>query len=552
MSSPRLVQLFRHWVWRLPLRRKLLLKSNLIAVIAALVVSSVFAVHRLLALRTGHLHDAVAITRMVAENSGGAVAFQDSTAAAAVLASLRAKESVTGAVIDLPHHPDFAVFGVAPPLADRLPEGVSARFDGWILHTAAAIGDDETHGANLQIVSDLHPELWATLRAFLLALAAALALALTLSHFASNRLRSYILSPIETLHAATQRVGATADYSHRAPVVSPDELGELTGAFNRMLDRLQTSDSQLRTANESLTTEIAERRRLEKALVDTSRHAGMAEVATGILHNVGNVLNSVNISTQLMREKLDRSRLGNLARVAELIREHGDAFPRYVAEDPKGRLLPGFVVNLSTVLADEHATLGAEVNQLGKNIEHIKEIIAAQQGFAKMVGVIEQIAPADLFGEAERIAQSSLDRHGVELIREFAVAPRISVDRHRALQILVNFVTNAIHAVKANAPGERRIRLRVAVADQRVTLGVADNGVGIAPENLNRIFTHGFTTRQDGHGFGLHSGAIAARLLGGEVRVASDGPGRGATFQLDLPLGAATAVPAPLAEACLI
>ena len=172
---------------------------------------------------------------------------------------------------------------------------------------------------------------------------------------------------------------------------------------------------------------------------------------------------------------------------------------------------------------------------LAKNIEHIKEIISAQQGLAKRGGVIETVSPASLFAEALLIVRASLQRHGVDVIEDYAPASPLSVDRHRALQILVNFVTNAIHAVEANAPGQRRIVLRVAPTAPDIAFSVADNGVGIAAKNLTRVFTHGFTTRHDGHGFGLHSGAIAARLLGGHVRVESDGPGRGATFILVLP-----------------
>ena len=63
-----------------------------------------------------------------------------------------------------------------------------------------------------------------------------------------------------------------------------------------------------------------------------------------------------------------------------------------------------------------------------------------------------------------------------------------------------------------------------------------DNGIGIPADNLTRIFGHGFTTRKEGHGFGLHSGALAAKELGGALTVESDGPGKGATFTLEFPI----------------
>ena len=530
----------RAMVWRIPLRRKLQFNSNLIALVTALVVSVVFVGHRLDALRKDHLDDAIALNRILAENSAGPVAFQDSSAAAAVLASLRAKRSVTGAVIDLPNRHDFAVYGTPPPAAERLPYGTASRFRGWVLYTAFPVGDIENRGATLQLVSDLRPEMWETLRAVLLALAVSVALAITLSYFASIRLRTFILNPIEALRSATQRVSKDIDDNFRAPVVSSDELGDLTAAFNRMLDRLQSAHSELRTINTSLTTEIAERRRLERALVDTSRQAGMAEVATGILHNVGNVLNSVNISTQLLRENLDRSQLRNLNRAADLIKTQGDQFAHYIIEDPRGRLLPQFLVGVATALTAEQAAAREELAQLATNIEHIKEIVAAQQEFATKVGITERLTPRELFDEAERIAQASVLRHGVELTHDYADTPAVHVDRHRLLQVLINFITNAIHAVKPNAPGNRRILLRIAPHERGVSFSVIDNGVGISSEQLKLIFTHGYTTRREGHGFGLHSGAIAARLLGGQLRAASDGAGRGAVFSLDLPFESGT------------
>lgn len=548
MSSTPPFDPLRQWVSRLPLRQKLLLNGNLIAVVAALAVATVVVCHRLAALRASNLADTLAITRIVAENSAGPVAFQDAHAASAVLASLRAKPSVVGAVIDLPGKPNFARYGVFPSAAGRLPDHTAHRFHGWMLYTAAPLGDLESRGATLQLVSDLSPELWATLRAFALAIAAALALALALTHFASSRLRHSILDPIETLHAATQRVGSAADYRHRAPVLSGDELGELTRAFNGMLDRLQTSDSKLRTTNQSLTVEIAERRRLEQALIDTSRKAGMAEVATGILHNVGNVLNSVNISAQVMREKLQRSPLPHLARTAQLVLAQGDRLPRFLQEDPKGRLVPNFIVKVSEALAVEHAAMAAELGELTKNIDHIKEIVAAQQTLAKTAAVIETVPAEDLFGEALRVSQTSLSRHGITIEKRFLPGISVTADRNQILQVLVNFVTNAIHAVKPNPPDQRHLVLDVVAVHDRVVFSVADNGVGIAAENLNRIFNHGFTTRRDGHGFGLHSGALAARALGGAVRVKSDGPGCGALFTLEIP----TAVAVPSGQPVLV
>ena len=112
----------------------------------------------------------------------------------------------------------------------------------------------------------------------------------------------------------------------------------------------------------------------------------------------------------------------------------------------------------------------------------------------------------------------------------------METDRHQVLHILVNFMTNAVQAVKVRPDGERQVTLHLAHSAGRIMFTVEDNGSGISAENLQKVFQHGFTTRKDGHGFGLHSGAIAARNMGGSVKVYSPGLGLGARFTLDLPL----------------
>lgn len=159
-----------------------------------------------------------------------------------------------------------------------------------------------------------------------------------------------------------------------------------------------------------------------------------------------------------------------------------------------------------------------------------------QQSYARVAGVVEALAPAQLLEDALRINEASLARHGIRVERDFEPASRVVVDRHKTLQILTNLIHNARQAVCAQSTGERWLRLGIRPgAGGRVEIVVQDNGVGIAAENLTRIFAHGFTTKPDGHGFGLHSGALAATEMGGALRVASEGVGRGATFTLDLP-----------------
>ena len=296
--------------------------------------------------------------------------------------------------------------------------------------------------------------------------------------------------------------------------------------------------------------DMTERREAEEALrqsqqklLETSRLAGMAEVATGVLHNVGNVLNSVNVSAGLVVEKLRRSKAPKLAKAAALLTQHNGDLGDYLTKDPNGQKLPGYLAKLGEFFVAENAELLEEVDQLGRNIEHIKEVVAMQQSYAKVSGVFENLPAHRLVEDAIAMNIGAFERHGVVVERKFSPVPLIRVDRHKVLQILINLIRNAKYALDEVERTDKKITISVfAVNERTVHIVVADNGIGISPENLTRIFAHGFTTREEGHGFGLHSGAIAARSMGGSISVASPGVGQGATFTLELPVASTTPI----------
>ena len=289
--------------------------------------------------------------------------------------------------------------------------------------------------------------------------------------------------------------------------------------------------------------DISERKRAEvelakanRSLMETSRHAGMAEVATSVLHNVGNVLNSVNVSCTLIAEKMQMSKLGNLSKAVALLEQHQADLAEFFTNNPKGRQLPGYLSKLAANLDLEQKEVVEEAGALTKNILHIRDIVAMQQNYASVGGLTEKLDLRDLIEDAVRINIGALERHQVKLEREYAELPPIVVDKHKVLQILVNLIRNAKYACDDSGRDDKRIVLRVTQENAGVRIAVIDNGVGIPEENRERIFCHGFTTRKEGHGFGLHSGALAAREMGGSLTAGSEGLGRGATFTLEIPL----------------
>lgn len=279
----------------------------------------------------------------------------------------------------------------------------------------------------------------------------------------------------------------------------------------------------------------AEMTRLNAQLVESSRFAGMAEIATGVLHNVGNVLNSLNVSATLVSDQLRGSKVASLVKAVTLLREHEKDLGTFITADPKGRQLPGFLEAVATRLTEEQAALKQEIRAMQDNVDHVKQIVAMQQAYAKVGGVREPVEAGALVEEALRLSQAALARHQIEVVRDYSPVPTVMTDRHKVLQILVNLITNAKHALDERAEG-RRLALRIQGDGGRVRIAVDDNGAGITAENLTRIFQHGFTTRRDGHGFGLHSGANAAKELGGSLQARSEGSGQGAIFILELPV----------------
>jgi signal transduction histidine kinase len=221
-----------------------------------------------------------------------------------------------------------------------------------------------------------------------------------------------------------------------------------------------------------------------------------------------------------------------------MLKQHNGGLQEFLANDPKGRRVLPYLAKLGGHFQSERDGLLKELELLSSHVDHIKQIVAAQQSYAKVSGLVEKIHLSDVVDDAFQILEAGLVRHEIKVEREFAILPAIMADKHQILQILLNLLRNAKQAIKqAGGKGEKVIRVSIRRLEQsRVSLAVQDTGVGLPPENLTRIFGHGFTTKTDGHGFGLHSCALAASQMGGSLRVESEGLGRGATFTLELPL----------------
>ena len=355
-----------------------------------------------------------------------------------------------------------------------------------------------------------------------------------------------------------------------AGAFTPDRLEALNILMSQMAvsienatlySRQEQQSRAIEAANVTLTKEVAERKRaegelsrykdhledlvkertreLEKAqgrLVELSRRAGMAEVASGVLHNVGNVMNSVNVGASVARESVGALPVEGLTRAVALLDENMGRLAEYLTADPVGRKLPDYLRKLGAALAEEKRGILSNIDQLAEHLEHMKKIIAAQQSYAKRGGVTEVCTLEEIAETALSISEAALRNSNIEIVRSYETLPPVLVDRHQIMQIVVNLVSNAKHALEEVTRPDRRLNVSIAKVDGGVRIEVRDNGVGIAPENLPKIFTHGFTTKKTGHGFGLHNCANAAQQMDGSLTAYSDGLGKGASFVLRLPV----------------
>ncbi len=284
---------------------------------------------------------------------------------------------------------------------------------------------------------------------------------------------------------------------------------------------------------------LVEQERLRNQLGEAAYKIEMADVASTVLHNVGNVLTSVTVAAHMVESVVDQSPVTLVNRMAELINTHQESLGTYLTEDPKGKRIPTSLEKLGTHLVDEQQKVLNEMKGLVRNIRHMKQIIASHQTMAKSAGHAEQIALADVLSHAMELSFQPGDSTWITIHREYQEVPPVLVDQHQLLQILVNLLRNAKQAMRQQSQDSHELRLRVDYQDKdksSVVMTIQDSGIGIAPEHLSKMFTRGFTTKKDGNGIGLHSSIAAIQDMGGSMHVHSDGVGLGAMFTLTFPV----------------
>jgi len=298
---------------------------------------------------------------------------------------------------------------------------------------------------------------------------------------------------------------------------------------------LAVSDDHLREAQRQQKRAQDALRQLEKTqreLIHAAHAAGMAEVSSGVLHNVGNVLSAVSVTLEGAQRRCRE--IPRLHRVTALLDEQTD-IGAFLAS-PRGSRLPRFLRTLSERVNLSVDSALTELKELRGQFQHIHHIIAMQQEFARPTVYTEKFTVQELFEAVLRFPTIAPHAEAGIIRSANDALPQLETDRHKLFQIVVNLVNNAIHFARDGAGAAAEVTLLAARKESRIQITVRDNGPGISEEVRPKLFRHGFTTRAGGHGFGLHMSAVNAKQLGGEIRVESTNSGQGAAFVVEVPI----------------
>jgi PAS domain S-box-containing protein len=321
------------------------------------------------------------------------------------------------------------------------------------------------------------------------------------------------------------------------------EMDRATRKLEAVHMELTVIGQQLAQNRQALETEIREHmragmelERIHKEWLVVSRQAGMAELAAGVLHDIGSVLDGIGNSSTLLTNLLRQSDPSGLPMLAAQFRDVAVRMEKGGACTGELPPLLKQLEELAARLVTEQDKLVQECATLRANVEHANGVIATQQSHARKSHLLESIPIAILIEDAAALCKPAYVRSRVNLVRDFGALPEMETDRAKVLQILVRLLRNAVVACDESGQSDHQVTVTaMSEKDSWIVITISDTGIGIPQENLDRIFAQkGANPASRFHG--LHGSALAAQSLGGTLTASSAGSGRGASFELRLPL----------------
>lgn len=348
----------------------------------------------------------------------------------------------------------------------------------------------------------------------------------------SRKQAGEITRPLSDLRGAADRI-AGGNYETPVAIAANDEVGVLAENIEFMRRTVQDYTQNLKTMVSQRTAQLEA---TQKELVTKAHQAGMADIAIGTLHNIGNILNSIKVSVQMQQQMIDDSPVMSLRRANQLLRQNIDSLETFLLSDPRGGKLMEYYLKLDGSFDRFIDKMREHGRRLSSKVNAIQDVIFAQQSYANTKAMVETGSLEEIVDDAIVMQRGSIEKYGITVEKDVPRLPGIRIQKTKMIHVLINLINNAKDAMMEMPPEARKLVFRAAEENGRVALLVTDTGIGIRPENLKRVFSHGFTTKKDGHGFGLHSSANYIREMDGEMRVESEGSGKGATFIITLPV----------------
>jgi signal transduction histidine kinase len=323
-----------------------------------------------------------------------------------------------------------------------------------------------------------------------------------------------VVRPLLKVKDHAVAVATTDDLTIKLALTRRDEIGAVAREFDRMVEHLaQSRNSQL----------------------DIAHRAGMAEIASEVLHNVGNALNTVNTSAQVLGDKLRRSRVSGLSKATNLLAEQKESLATFFASDPRAPKLVDYLIELSNACASEQESMLQELSTLKSRVEHINDVIRLQQSYATSDELLQKLEVTKLLDDAVAMHAELFALYDVQVERRYGKLPAVPMNKSKMMQVLVNLVKNGVESMISAGSPEPKMILAARIEGDKLIIEVTDSGMGIDPANVGSLFRSGFTTKPNGHGFGLHFCANTISAMNGSLTARSDGVGKGATFRIELP-----------------
>lgn len=527
--------------------RSYMLRAQISVAVIILVASGLaYVMNNFITVKQDLINSAISTAKILGRNLEPTMAFLDFDESKKILATLGAEPTIEGASLFDTKSNLVATFGEPPqediknrPWPNQLL--LSESDSSFVLFYPILVSREPIGLLTLSLSKKPILKMYQRLAiAFLLISGLALLIAYILSIYAQRTLSR----PMSTLADFARSVGKSNDYSMRyqpqSGIQYAEEIQVLSDEFNTMLEQIELREHSIQRANEELEEKVTERTNelesLQRVAIENARYAGISEIATGVLHNIGNIVNSVGISAHVISEIIDHSKIDSLIQATDLLNKNKSSAAEFFSHPTKGQALIEYLNIVGSSLLGDNQKLKNEIQLILNKIDLMIGVVRSQQAYAKGQFMTETFQISALCHELINMISSMVTRENIKIIETYNNVPDVETDRVKISHVIINLLKNAKEALEGQTTSAKQIKIRTETTpEKKVSLSIEDNGAGIAPDHLDKIFSHGFTTKVKGHGFGLHFCANTMAELGGSLQVESEGVGKGSRFTIILP-----------------